>query len=245
MKRLLFIPAIATGLVLAQDTTPTEQVAKAIPVQSQLPAPTPKDAASDDAPDDSPVPLPALEDFAPLWTDSLFTTRALPMDDAPAGPSFTDNLSLSGTYEERGKLTAILIDKTTSGIVQAYIGEDNEDGFRIAKIEPGESPDRTRIQLQKGNQVGWVSFSDASGGAPPTPQAPASGPLATRPGNTVQGPQPTTLFPQGAAPSFVPPALPADPPPNMMPQQSAAPSLRGGLPEAPPTLPGDPPLPPP
>lgn len=252
MKHLLFISAILAGISLAQDAEPPMVVAKAIPVSTEPPAPTNKSAAptEPEKPGDSPVPLPPLDHYSRLWTESLFTTRALPLPDAPAGPTFSDNFTLSGTFEENGKLTAVLIDKTTSGIVQAYIGIDNEEGFRISKIEPGAGADQMRIQLQKGNQVGWVTFSD--GGASTAPAAAlASDPmLATRPGaNVPQTPQQPTLFPQGSA---VPPA-PSIPMPDAAPAIPAAspaiptppPTLRGGLPSAPPALPGDPPLPPP
>ncbi len=260
MKRFLFIPAILAGISLAQDAEPPVVVAKAIPVSTEPPAPANKPPAPTEPakPDDSPVPLPPLEHYSRLWTESLFTTRAMPMPDAPAGPSFSDNFTLSGTFEENGKMTAVLIDKTTSGIVQAYIGVDNEEGFRISKIEPGSSADQMRIQLQKGNQVGWVTFGDsgasASNGAPAAAPAP-DGMLATRPGGNVPqaSPQPT-LFPQGSAVPPAPnipmpnaaPAIPAETPvaPGFI-APSPPPTLRGGLPSAPPALPGDPPLPPP
>jgi len=260
MKRFLFIPAILAGIALAQDAEPPVVVAKAIPVSTEPPTTANKPSASAelDKADDSPVPLPQLEHYSRLWTESLFTTRAMPLPDAPAGPTFSDNFTLSGTFEENGKLTAVLIDKTTSGIVQAYIGVDNEEGFRISKIEPGDNSDQMRIQLQKGNQVGWVTFSDGGAstgnGAPATAPAP-DGMLATRPGGNVpQVPQQPTLFPQGSA---VPPA-PSIPMPNAAPDAPVGaavapgyiaptppPTLRGGLPSAPPALPGDPPLPPP
>ena len=260
MKRFLFIPAMLAGIALAQDAEPPVVVAKAIPVSTEPPTTANKPSASAelDKADDSPVPLPQLEHYSRLWTESLFTTRAMPLPDAPAGPTFSDNFTLSGTFEENGKLTAVLIDKTTSGIVQAYIGVDNEEGFRISKIEPGDNSDQMRIQLQKGNQVGWVTFSDGGAstgnGAPATAPAP-DGMLATRPGGNVpQVPQQPTLFPQGSA---VPPA-PSIPMPNAAPDAPVGaavapgyiaptppPTLRGGLPSAPPALPGDPPLPPP
>ena len=221
------------------------QVAKAVPT-SESAAPEPAKE------DDSPVPLPALSHFERLWKDSMFTTKALPTPDVPAGPNFADNYSLSGTFEERGKMTAILIDKSTSGIVQAYIGEDNDEGFRIAKIEPGDSPEKMRIQIQKGNQAGWVKFADSGGEGGITMQqpgqgAPNNGPLATRPGG-MPAPQQGTI-PQAPvhAPKNIPRAepissIPAVPTPEPVP---APPSLQGGMPQAPATLPGDPPLPPP
>lgn len=259
MKRFLFIPAILAGISLAQDAEPPVVVAKAIPVSTEPPTPANKAAAAEpEKSDDSPVPLPQLEHYSRLWTESLFTTRAMPMPDAPAGPTFSDNFTLSGTFEENGKLTAVLIDKTTSGIVQAYIGVDNEEGFRISKIEPGANSDQMRIQLQKGNQVGWVTFSDggaSTGNSAPAAAPPPDGILATRPGsNMPQAPQQPTLFPQGSA---VPPA-PNIPMPSASPDApigtavapgyiapTPPPTLRGGLPSAPPALPGDPPLPPP
>jgi hypothetical protein len=252
MKRLLLLPALGAGLVLAQDTEPPVQVAKAIPVAAQPPAPK-VETSGKEAVDDSPSPLPALDHYAKLWTDSLFTTRALPAPDVPAGPNFTDNLTLVGTVEDKGKLTATLIDKTTSGVVQAFIGADNSEGYRISKVEMSDAKEVKRIQLQKGNQIGWLSFGEAApaaGGNDPTAALNAGGSVAARPGNIPPIPQPQpTLFPAGSAPApaglqNVPRAMQAMP---VIPPQpaNAAPAMRTGLPDAPPSLPGDPPLPPP
>ena len=214
----------------------TEVIAKAQPATPPAPVET--------VDKDCPVVVPPLDHYAKLWTNSLFTSRALPPPEAPAGPNFCDNLSLSGTYEEKGKLTAILIDKSTSGVVMAYIGEDNPEGFRIVKVQPGASPDQVRLQLQKGSQFGWVGFStDVQGEAP----AAAPGPLGTRgaippsPGrnpNRIPGP-PARNIPQAAAPA------PVFTPPAPVPAVAPAPSLRGGAPQAAPAVPSDIPLPPP
>jgi hypothetical protein len=184
---------------------------------------------------DSPVPRPALQHFAKLWAESLFTTRALPAPEAPKGPTFADNLSLSGTYELNGKMVAILIDKTTSSVMEAYIGEDNESGIRIVKVEPGASSDSMKLQLQKGTEVGWIRFADANTTSdqqmarPETPGAPMAPP------------------PQGMP--QIPPPMPV-PAPVPMPQAaqpSAQPQfqLNAGMPQAAPALPDDVPLPPP
>lgn len=257
MKCLLLLPVIGAGMLLAQDTDPPVQVAKAIPVGSQPPAPKVSEAKIDVA-DDSPMPLPALDHYAKLWKESLFTTRALPAPDVPAGPNFTDNLTLVGTVEDKGKVTATLIDKTTSAVVQAYIGADNAEGYRISKVELSDAKEVKRIQLQKGNQVGWLGFGDgsapAAGGAGDPVAAATNGPLATRPGGNIPPmPQPqATLFPQPAMPaqrsapaglSNVPRAIPA--PQAAMPANVPGNSIRGGMPSAPPALPNDPPLPPP
>jgi len=215
MKRFFLSLLVISGCMLAQDAALTEQVARAI-----VP-----DEAPDQAGDNAPVRVPPMKHYARLWADSLFTTRAM-APPAASGPIFTDNLSLSGTFEDNGKLTAILIDRTTSGIVQAYIGEDNAEGFRISKIEPGPTPDKVRIQLQKGNQVGWVSFSEAA--PAPAPAAPANA-LGTRAA-------PTASIPVGVQ---VPnPLLP--PPPSAVPEPPSP-----NAPNTPaPALNGDPPLPP-
>lgn len=215
MKRSFLSLLVISGCLLAQDVAPPEQVARAI-----VPNEEPAEAGAD-----APVRVPPMKHYARLWTDSIFTTRAIAMP-AAAGPSFSDNLTLSGTFEDNGKLTAILIDRTTSGIVQAYIGEDNAEGFRISKIEPGPTPDKVRIQLQKGSQVGWVSFSEAA--PAPAPTAPAN-PLGTRAALAASVPVgvqvPNPLLPPP------PSAVPEPPSPN--------------APNTPvPVLNGDPPLPP-
>lgn len=200
----------------------------------------------DDAPpaepaNDFPVEHPSLTHYAKLWTESLFTTRAIPAPTV-AGPSFADNLSLSGTYELNGKMVAILIDKTTSSVVEAYIGEDNTSGIRIAKVEPGATPDAMRLQLQKGTEVGWVSFADAAASAPP-PSAPAPNPGQPAVQNQGMTPMPR---PQSNVPIPPPTQSPqtqyAPPPPSSLPG-GPVPGMNQGMPQAPPHI-DDVPLPP-
>lgn len=111
---------------------------------------------------ENPVPFPDLEHFAPLWERSIFTTKDLPSPDAPSGPNFVDNLSLSGIYEIDGGVVAVLVDRTTSQVMEARIGSENELGIKIRAVKPGESVERTKIQLQKGDQAGWVSFAEVA-----------------------------------------------------------------------------------
>lgn len=115
---------------------------------------------------DTPMPFPKLEQFAALWERSIFTTKDLPSPDAPTGPNFSDNLSLSGIYEIDGGIVAVLVDRTTSQVMEARIGSENELGIKIRAVKPGESVDKTRIQLQKGDQAGWVSFAEAAAAQP-------------------------------------------------------------------------------
>ena len=116
--------------------------------------------------DDTPVPFPKLDHFAALWERSIFTTKDLPSPDAPTGPNFADNLSLSGIYEIDGGIVAVLVDRTTSQVMEARIGSENEMGIKIRAVKPGESVDKTRIQLQKGDQAGWISFADPAAAQP-------------------------------------------------------------------------------
>jgi len=215
-----------------------EVIAKAQPATAAEEAPEDKD---------SPVVVPPVSHFAKLWTNSLFTSRALPPPEAPAGPNFTDSLALSGTYEENGKLTAVLIDKTTSSVVLAYIGEDNTEGFRIVKVTPGASPDQMKLQLQKGSQFGWVTFgADAMGEAPPTAPA-ANSPLGTRNAVPSPGPRNVGRANLGGARNLPPVPQPAAVAQPVMPPPTQAPlsNLRAGMPQAAPAVPNDIPLPPP
>ena len=123
-------------------------------------------SAQEPSKDKEPVPFPKLEHYAALWERSIFTTKDLPSPDAPTGPNFADNLSLSGIYEIDGGVVAVLVDRTTSQVMEARIGTENEMGIKIRKVNPGESVDKTRIQLQKSDQAGWVSFADASAQPP-------------------------------------------------------------------------------
>lgn len=191
---------------------------------------------------DAPVELPPLSHYAKLWTESLFTTRALPAPTAPAGPSFADNLSLSGTYELNGKMVAILIDKTTTSVVEALIGEDNDAGIRITKVEPGATPDSMRIQLQKGTELGWVSFADAAAfTAPPAPAASPANPGVPQAPNPGPAASQVTIPPPAPAPT-VPQYAP--PPPSSLPGSGITPGINAGMPQAAPHVPDDVPLPP-
>jgi len=160
-----------------------------------------------------PVTFPKPDHFAPLWERSIFTTKDLPAPEAPGGPNFADNLSLSGVYEIDGGVVAVLVDRTTSQVTEARIGSENEMGIKIRQITPGASLDKTRIQLQKGDQAGWVTFADlASGAAQPAEVVqraviPAQSPAAVSP-----VPPQRRAF-QPTAPSAVPPTNPLLPPP--------------------------------
>ncbi|MEN3943167.1 hypothetical protein WJU23_17850 [Prosthecobacter sp. SYSU 5D2] len=160
-------------------------------------------AAQEPAPAPPPVPFPDLTHYAPLWEKSLFTTRDLPSPDAPAGPIFTDSLSLTGIYELDGKTVAVLVDKATSLISEARFDEENEAGIKIRKVTPGASMDKTRVQLQKGDQAGWVSFGEVA----PAPAPPASA-LETRVPPGAAGPPPGGV----TSPLLPPPAPPGDVP---------------------------------
>lgn len=119
---------------------------------------------AEDAP--APVEFPKLEKFETLWKRSIFTTKDLPSPDAPTGPNFADNLSLSGIYEIDGGVVAVLVDRVTSQVMEARIGSENEMGIKIRQVTPGATVDKSRIQLQKGDQAGWVSFADPAAAQP-------------------------------------------------------------------------------
>lgn len=116
--------------------------------------------------DATPVPFPKLQHFASLWERSIFTTKDLPSPDAPTGPNFADNFNISGVYEFDGAVTFVLVDKTTSQFMEARIGSENEFGIKVRAVKPGESVEKTRVQLQKGDQAGWISFADLSATPP-------------------------------------------------------------------------------
>lgn len=155
--------------------------------------------------EETPVPFPKLEHFATLWERSIFTTKDLPSPDAPTGPNFADNLSLSGIYEIDGAVVAVLVDRTTSQVMEAHIGSENEMGIKIRSVKPGATVDKTRIQLQKGDQAGWVSFAD---------------PYATTPAEVVQR---AVIPTQAVAP---PPRVPQAPNPILPPPSAPVPAPR-------------------
>jgi hypothetical protein len=184
----------------------------------------------------SPVKIPALDYYAKLWTESLVTTRALPPPEAPAGPSFTDSLSLTGSYEMNGKVVAVLIDRTTSNVVEAFIGEENAEGMKIVEVDGKSAADIVRVKLQKGTEVGWVALPDPSnpeGGAPPPGAAAA-------PGSVMKQPQATGgLMPNPGAvppPSIQPPVpqVPQVPVPVPQPMPQAAEPVVSDIPLPPP-----------
>jgi hypothetical protein len=178
--------------------------------------------------DDAPLAFPPLEHYAKLWENSLFTTKALPPpDDEPKGPLFTDSLSLAGVYEVDGAIAAVLVNKSTSLITEVRIGAENEEGLKIVRVNPGATPDKTRIQLQKGTEFGWVTFAAESASAPADEPTPAG-----------------TVSPVGSA---IPGRPAAEPPPNI--PNAVPPQLRNPpaqpAPAPTPTVPNDIPLPPP
>lgn len=156
-----------------------------------------------------PVPFPELKHFSPLWERSIFTTRDLPSPDAPSGPIFTDSLSLAGVYEVDGQVVAVLVDRTNSQISEARIGSENENGIKIRKVTPGATMDKTRVQLQKGDIAGWVSFADIPANPAPAP-SPA---LETRSAVPVpQAPNSPLLPPPSGVSPPIPAARPTDVP---------------------------------
>lgn len=157
-----------------------------------------------------PVAFPALDHYKPLWERSIFTTRDLPSPDAPAGPIFSDSLSLAGVYEVDGQVVAVLVDRTTSVITEARIGADNEQGIKIRKITPGATMDQTRVQLQKGDQAGWVSFAEMSAAPEPTKPEPALQTRAALP--ATPPPLSSPLLPPLQAPAVPPTDVPLPPP---------------------------------
>ncbi len=163
-----------------------------------------------------PVAFPELAHYSPLWQRSIFTTRDLPSPDAPAGPIFTDSLSLAGVYEVDGQVVAVIVDRSTSQITEARIGSENETGIKIRKVQPGASMEKVRVQLQKGDQAGWISFADLNQ-APVETIAPG---IPTRPVQSVRPPISSPLLPsiqpeaaaQAQVPVAPPPAAPNDVP---------------------------------
>jgi hypothetical protein len=178
----------------------------------------------------SPVKIPTLDYYAKLWTESLVTTRALPPPEAPAGPNFTDALSLTGSYEMNGKVVAVLIDRTTSNVLEAYIGEENAEGMKIVEVDGKSAADIARVKLQKGTEVGWVALPDPSnpeGGAPP--------PGGEVPGGVMKQPQATGgLMPNPAG---------VAPPAAAVPPQSIKPELPVPVPQPIPQVPQVPQVP--
>lgn len=182
--------------------------------------------------------FPKLDHFAPLWEHSIFTTKDLPSPDAPTGPNFADNLSLSGIYEIDGGVVAVLVDRTTSQVMEARIGSENEMGIKIRKVTPGATVDKTRIQLQKGDQAGWISFADPSANQPAEVVQRAGIPTQTTIADPQAMNQADTL--RRSVRSFTPPVTVS----SGIPQNHILPPPSTPIPSAP-AAPNDVPLPPP
>lgn len=150
------------------------------------------DDAGKEAP---PVEFPKLEKFEPLWKRSIFTTKDLPAPEDPGAPNFADNLSLSGVYEIDGGVVAVLVDRTTSQVMEARIGSENEMGIKIRQVTPGASVDKTRIQLQKGDKAGWVGFGDPDASQPAEVVKPAGIPAASAQQRSTNSPPPNPILP--------------------------------------------------
>lgn len=159
--------------------------------------------------DDAPLAFPPLDHYSRLWENSLFTSRSLPPPDTePKGPVFTDNLTLVGIYEVDGTVVGVVLDRTTSQVIEIRIGSENESGIKIVRVSPGATPDKTRLQLQKGEEFGWVTFADT-----PVASADASAPGVPNP-NAIPNPnQPGSAIP--GRPVIPQPPQPGKPPASM------------------------------
>jgi hypothetical protein len=170
----------------------------------------------------TPVEFPKLEAYASLWERSIFTTKDLPAPEEIGGPNFADNLSLSGLYEIDGAVAAVLVDRTTSQVTEVRIGSENEMGIKIRQVTPGATMDKTRIQLQKGDKTGWVSFADAAAAQPVEVIQRAVIPTQ---GGSVP-PQPAAAAPQRRSLNAMPAVNPILPPPSVAVPQTAQPTPR-------------------
>ncbi len=179
-----------------------------------------------------PVAFPKLEHYASLWKRSIFTTKDLPAPEEAGGPNFADNLSLSGIYEIDGGVVAVLVDRTTSQVMEARIGSENEMGVKIRQVTPGATVDKTRVQLQKGVKTGWVSFAEAA--APQPAEVVQRAVIPTR-GGTASSAQTPPPVPASRQRRIMAPSPAASPNPILPPPAAPAPAQR----------PGDVPLPPP
>lgn len=116
----------------------------------------------------SPVKHPELEHYSLLWEKSLFTSRALPKPPA-SGPSFADGLTLVGIYEIGGRKIAVVMDKTTSQVIEVSSVLDKTTGMQMLELDPGTSPYKARVQIQRGSETGWVGMADAMLSGPKSP----------------------------------------------------------------------------
>lgn len=184
------------------------------------------DSKADKSAASSPVKHTELEHYSPLWEKSLFTSRALPKPPT-SGPSFADGLTLVGIYEIDGRKIAVVMDKSTSQVLEVSTNLDKASGLQMLELDPGTSPYKARVQIQRGSETGWVGMADAMLSGPKSPDIRAG-----------------LNF---APPSIIsPPIEPVPPPLNARslpsPQNIIAP-INGSTPASPPAN-GDAPLPP-
>lgn len=151
----------------------------------------------------APVPMPALDRFKPLWNKSLLTARTIEPS-APGGPSFADGLALAGIFEIDGRTVAVVMDKTSSQFTEVTAEPGGPHGMQIVKIEEGATPDRTRVQIQRGHESGWIRMGDAPASAPGLSTGERSNGTMAKP-----GPQLPANPPPGPAPAAV--QVPAQP----------------------------------
>ncbi len=172
----------------------------------------------------SPVKHPELEHYSLLWEKSLFTSRALPKPPA-SGPSFADGLTLVGIYEIGGRKIAVVMDKATSQVIEVSSILDKTTGMQMLELDPGPSPYKARVQIQRGSETGWVGMADAMLSGPKSPDI--------RPG-------------QSPAPAPAPPVEPAPPPANVqsLPAIPVTPPPSASFKPVPTEISGDAPLPP-
>lgn len=141
-----------------------------------------------------PVQRPPLEHYAALWEQSRFTSERIVTQEPTA--SFAEHLTLVGLYEVDGKTIAVVMDKQTSLFTDIDSKGTANQSLKLLKVEPGATPEKTRVLLQSGSQSGWLAFPDLNA---PAGKGPPSVPAAN---TTPKIPPPFVPAPQ----SIVPPA---------------------------------------
>ncbi len=162
-----------------------------------------EDIKADAAAASSPVKHPELEHFSPLWEKSLFTSRSLPKPPA-TGPSFADGLTLVGIYEIDGRKIAVVMDKATSQVLEVSSTLDKSSGMQMLELDPGTSPYKARVQIQRGSETGWVGMADAMLSGPKSPDIRAGQAPAPAPAPAVEPAPPPASVRSLPSPSIIP-----------------------------------------
>ncbi len=111
------------------------------------------------------VPYPA-DRYANLWAESLFFKET---DSPAADPGFARDLTLAGTYEIEGRLSAILMNRRTQSVQEVSQAGPNGNGLRLIEVNRQADPAKTRVLVEQNGHRAWIDSSTDRQKGPSSP----------------------------------------------------------------------------